>query len=165
MAAKGGIPVKKNLCAVFLVIVFLVSVPFVSSAMTQDEGYQYIHNMFAETSDEDLKALLTAVQVELMYRGYTFDINEAHPAVASQKEVTVPPGTYAVGIDIPEGEYTVCTNGYISMLTIKDISGNFITAYSLSSSTPIGKLVIEDGQYVEIVGESVIFKPYQGLGF
>lgn len=162
---------KKNLCAVFLLLVFLVSVPCVSSAMTQEEGEQFIHDMFADSSDEDLKNLFEAVQFELVSRGYKFDFDETHQAASTQKEdavqkeVTVPPGTYSVGSDIPAGTYTVVTNGIISMLTVKNSSGGYVTMHSLNNNTQVGKLVLEAGQTVEIVGESVIFKPFQGLGF
>lgn len=158
---------KKNLCAVFLMLVFLLSLPCISSAMSEEEGYQYIHDLFASHTDEDLKNLLAAIHYELTYRGYTVNLEELNlvSSKTNQKEVTVPPGTYAVGIDIPEGEYTVCTNGIISMLTVKDIRGNYVTMHSMNANTQVGKLILEDGQYVEIVGESVIFKPYQGLGF
>lgn len=158
---------KKHLCAVFLLLVFLVSVPCISSAMTEEEGYQYIHDMFASYTDEALKTLLIAVDLELKSRGYSIDLDEISPfaSESTQKEVTVPPGTYAVGSDIPAGSYTVVGTGIVTILTVKNSSGVYGAMHSVSSSSQIGKLVIEDGQTIDIVGESLIFKPYQGLGF
>lgn len=86
------------------------------------------------------------------------------------RELRVPVGTYEVGVDIPAGAYTV---------TIKEGSTNFwvrdgatgrtlknLALYSKSSEqNMIKKLVLEEGNIVEINSVAVYFSPYTGLGF
>ena len=86
------------------------------------------------------------------------------------KEIKVPVGTYEVGVDIPAGVYTV---------TIKQSSTNFwvrdgINGYTLQNlalysqyedRSIIKKLILEDGNIVEINSSAVYFLPYTGLGF
>lgn len=168
-ARKGGIPVKKLLC--MLCVCLFLSLPCLASAMTQEEYEQQVHDLFAGTSDADLQNLFQAVQFELVSRGYKFDFDESHQAASvakeepEQKEMTVPPGTYDIGIDIPEGAYTLTTTAVAISLTVTDIWDNYVTGHFLTPSNSVGKLKLEDGQSIEIVGGSVIFKPYAGLGF
>jgi hypothetical protein len=63
---KGVINVKKLFCAVLVFLV--VCAPSASFAMTEEEGYQYIHDMFANHTDADLQNLLAAVTYEIQYR-------------------------------------------------------------------------------------------------
>lgn len=162
---------KKQLLFVLTLLILVSSLPCVASAMTQEEYEQKIHEIYANVSDDELKFLFEAIQFELAYRGYKFDFDETHQAAtaqkqeASQKEVTVPPGSYTIGSDIPAGIYTIVPTGIISMLTVKDASGGLVTMHSLSGDTQVGKLELKAGQMIDIVGESVIFKPYAGLGF
>lgn len=164
---------KKLFCSVLVLLVFLSSVPCVSSAMTEDEYKQQIRAMFADATDEDLKSLFEAVQYELMCRGYKFDFDESHQAASAekeateQKEVTVPAGSYTIGSDIPAGTYTIVAapSAVMSMITVYGPSGGMDTVQTVSGDTHIGKIELKDGQRIEIVGSSVIFKPYAGLGF
>lgn len=57
---------KKLLC--LIVVSLFVFIPSVCSAMTEEEGYQYIHDMFANHTDADLQNLLAAVTYEIEYR-------------------------------------------------------------------------------------------------
>lgn len=162
---------NKLFYAVFLFLA-LSAVTFPALADSEREQKEaVIHQMFAQYSDQELSDLLFFVQYELVSRGFVIqDVGDHSKAVKKedvtvQKEVTVPPGTYSVGSDIPAGTYTVTTKGIITMLTVKNSAGGLVTMHSLNGNTQVGKLVLEDGQTVELVGESVIFKPYQGLGF
>ena len=77
----------------------------------------------------------------------------------------VPPGTYTIGTDIPANTYTIEPTGMIAMITIKNSNGSLVTMHALNANTNIGKIELKDGQIIELVGEPVVFKPYEGLGF
>jgi len=161
---------KKLICAVLMFSILFASFPCISSAMTEDEYKQQIRASFADTTDDQLKFLFEAVQYELMCRGFKFDFDENHVGSVQkeeteQKEVTVPAGEYTVGEDIPSGTYTVTATGLITVLIVKDSDGSTDAMHSLQSGSSIGKLVLKDGQTVEITGTEVIFKPYSGIGF
>lgn len=151
---------KRSFCLLLALLILLMSVPCVSMAMTEEEGYQYIHDMFANSTDEELKNLLAALQYELAYR-------ENQSAVPSQKEVTVPAGSYTIGSDIPAGTYTIAAapSAIVSMITVYSSSGGLDTVHTVTGDAHVGKIEFKDGQRIEIVGSSVIFKPYAGLGF
>lgn len=96
---------------------------------------------------EELVVLKTAIVKELLER------NEI-------KEVSVPAGEYTVGEDIPAGNYTVYADSAACMLTVNE----YEALHYLGEGNHIGKLVLKDGDVVNIVG-SCIFTVYQGLGF
>lgn len=104
---------------------------------------------------EELIAARTAIERAIMSRD-------------DYKEVTVPAGTYAVGDQIPAGEYTVASKAVLALVTVYGEGGkeafDLDGMYTLSGSEDIGRLVLEDGQTIEITG-SVVFTPYAGLGF
>lgn len=162
---------KKLLCVVLMFSILFASFPCSSSAMTEDEYKQQIRAMFADASDDDLKALFEAVQYELMCRGFNFSFDESlneasvQKEMTEQKEVTVPAGKYTIGSDVPAGTYTLNTTGYISMVTIWNASGGLVTMHTLSEQAPVGKIELKDGQVIEINGSAVVFKTYSGLGF
>ena len=100
-----------------------------------------------EMTTEELIELKTAIAQELISR------NE-------MKEVPVPAGKYTVGEDIPVGNYTVYANSAACMITVNE----YQALYYLNNGEKIGKLVLNNGDIVDIVG-NCIFTPYQGLGF
>ena len=82
--------------------------------------------------------------------------------------VTVNPGTYTIGEDIPAGSYKVdVVNPNVSgYLMITDASGEYVASHFLGEmlgTNTIGKLVLEDGQTVEISGTNVLFYSYAGM--
>lgn len=104
-------------------------------------------------SSEELTALRTAINAELLSRGI-------------EKEVTVPTGRYTVGVDIPSGVYTIKLAGTMgALVSTYTQSGNYDLVYNVTASEPIGKLDLQEGQTIEIAVESVVFTPYSGLGF
>lgn len=115
---------------------------------------------FAESIDlksmttDDLVALRDAVNAELAKRNF------------AEKEVVVPLGNYIVGEDIPVGTYTVLPGGSItSMVTVYNQRGDVVAYYTMTPSSSIGKLRLQEWQVVEVRFEPVIFTPYAGLGF
>lgn len=134
---------KKLFC---FVAVFLLSLSFVAVAETSV-------NLQTMTLDE-LLLLHDAIHKELANRNF------------ESKDVTVPPGRYTVGVDIPAGVYTVTLAGrMMSMFTTYTPSGSYDLVYTLSPEANIGKLELQDGQTVEISVEAVVFSAYEGLGF
>lgn len=103
-------------------------------------------NLSSMTNDE-LIQLKTQILDELLTR-------------SEIKEVNVPAGEYTVGEDIPAGSYTVYADSAACMLTVNE----YEALHYLGQSEHIGKLVLKDGDTVNLVG-SCIFTIYQGLGF
>lgn len=84
------------------------------------------------------------------------------------KEVTVPQGNYTVGVDIPAGAYSLSASSFATCVIYEDSTAapeKLVGTYMISSGSPVAKLELTDGQYVELVGGSVVFKTYTGLGF
>lgn len=87
------------------------------------------------------------------------------------KEVTVPVGTWKVGVDIPAGTYSV-TGGKL-MATLEIYSSpeknyrNMVESYTFSgmTTTAVGRVTLSDGQYVVIDIEPLTFAPPISLGF
>lgn len=103
---------------------------------------------------EELIALRDLINQELLKRGI-------------EKEVEVPVGIYIVGEDIPEGTYSIYTSSsdWFSSFHVYDNNGDYIIIESIQYGKHIGKVVLKNGYTVEIEYQSVIFAPYQGLGF
>lgn len=105
-------------------------------------------------SMEELVSLRDAVNAELAARNFKV------------KEVTVPAGRYTVGCDIPVGVYTLSSSGdYFSSVRTYTPNGQYDMGFQVADGEPVGKLELTDGQVVEILYSSVIFKLYEGLGF
>lgn len=104
---------------------------------------------------DELIAARTAIEQAIMSRD-------------DYKEVKVPAGTYTVGNQIPAGEYTVSAGASLSIVTVYGKGGkeafDMAGMHTVTGAENIGRLVLEDGQTVEITG-SVVFAPYAGLGF
>ena len=139
---KEGIEMKRKFLSVILTLCLLLPVIALAevdlSAMSVDE----------------LIALNKAIVMQLMSR-------------KDFKEVPVSAGTYKVGEDIPAGMYTVkAEDDQYVVLYVFDSNGDYtLKMYTVKADSPIGKLVLEDGETVATVGGSVIFMPYAGLGF
>lgn len=105
-------------------------------------------------STEELVSLRNAINVELTSRDF------------QEKEVTVPPGQYTIGEDIPAGIYTISKTGTMpSMIVTYTVKGDIDLSYNVSPSSSVGKITLEEGQTIEITLDSVVFAPYKGLGF
>ena len=140
-----------------ILLLLLVSLFIPCCVFAESDEFAVIHETFASHTIDDLLLLKKIVEIELEYRGY----------YTETKEVSVPPGTYTIGADIPANVYSLSLDGSIvSMITIKNADGSLVTMHALNASTTnIGKIDLTDGQVIEIVGEPVIFKPYVGIGF
>ena len=81
-------------------------------------------------------------------------------------DVVVPVGQYVVGEDIPAGAYTIKPQGVGVAISVHYSKGGrskgVFTAFEGES---IGKLELEDGNYLEIAGGAALFSTYTGLGF
>lgn len=107
-------------------------------------------------TQEELLALRDSINMELLKRGI-------------EKEVIVPIGTYEIGVDIPEGVYTINTVNdgagfkvYENANSSRFFINEYISHYDRES---IGKITLKNGNIVIISDSKVIFSPYQGLGF
>lgn len=110
----------------------------------------------ADLTAEELIALRAQINAELMKRGI-------------EKEVFVPIGIYEVGIDIPEGVYTVKTYKSGAEITVYEDekhSRYIISEYlSYYDGDYIGKLTLKDGYIVIIEDGTLCFSAYKGLDF
>ena len=82
--------------------------------------------------------------------------------------ITVPPGEYIIGEDIPEGSYRVCAISLErnSMVIIYSAGKNVLTSYAIGDlygAYEVGKLPLENGMIIEVDFAPVIFYPYAGL--
>lgn len=100
-------------------------------------------------SVDELIALRTQIMSELFSRGEI-------------KEAKVPAGEYIVGEDIPAGAYTVTTSSMMLMVAVDD---GMSAIHTLMNGDSIGKLVLEDGQKLQINGGAAVFSVYQGISF
>lgn len=114
------------------------------------------------------------------FSGYSFSelkvlqeaLNDALWASEGWQQVTVPPGMYLVGRDIPAGHWTLTGTGNLlsgaSSVELYEemVDGglaSFLAYLPLNEPTNI---VLSEGTYVEVEDRSVIFTPYvPGLGF
>lgn len=130
---------------IVLVFVLLTFIPVATAESNID-----IQNL----STEELVNLRNVINSELSARNF------------ANKEVTVPPGRYSIGVDIPAGVYTINHSGMVmAVVSTYTENGNYDLLYTVTQSSPIGKLELKDGQVIEIGTESVVFKPYEGIGF
>ena len=87
----------------------------------------------------------------------------------------VPSGVYTIGEDIPAGVYTISCTGKESILlhlwgrAIGDYSSNGGSIYQVwvtpGEDGKIGKIVLEEGNVLEINGGALIVEKYQGFSF
>jgi hypothetical protein len=95
------------------------------------------------------------------------------------KNIEMPAGTYTAGVDFPSGTYSVKTKGFFvqfllyqdanDMQIILDQTDDFLKSFSrmkqhiLDDENGIGKIVIEDGNILNIIGGTIHLSPYSGL--
>ena len=82
--------------------------------------------------------------------------------------VTVPPGEYIVGEDIPEGSYRVgiINMGLDSMIEIDTAEKEIITSYAIGEvygAYEVGKMTVENGMIIKVDFAPVVFYAYSGL--
>lgn len=81
--------------------------------------------------------------------------------------ITVEQGKYIVGEDIPAGTYRIEITGTGGYYDLYDRQGGAIIASGLTGKTysvyGIGKLVLEDGNYLCFTNSTFIFYPYTGV--
>lgn len=132
---------------VALIVVFGVSGVAMADAISVDP---------ATATLDELIAARSAIEQAIMSRD-------------DYKEVNVPAGTYMVGDQIPAGEYTITTSSAAAMIIVYGKGGkeafDIAGSYSISPSESVGRLVLTDGQTVELSFGGVVFAPYAGLGF
>ena len=116
--------------------------------------------VFASASDlkdlsfDELLALQKSVVAEIMSR-------------PEWKEVTVPGGSWTVGVDIPEGAYCISAGGKGGYVKIQRPGEIFsIVSQGIRNETnKIGKIDLKAGDVVTVDSGSVVFSPAVGLGF
>ena len=109
----------------------------------------------------DLSALSYAQLVDLQQR-----ISAEIVTRPEWKEVTVPSGTWAVGKDIPAGEYSIAATKTGGYLRIRDEKGKLLQGCGIREEEDrIGKVELKAGYTVEIERGSLIFAPAISLGF
>lgn len=133
----------KRILVLLLVLLSLASIAYAENAAVD----------ISSMTTEELVSLRNSINAELATRNF------------AEKEVTVPPGTYTIGVDIPAGAYTFRTESDLVSISIEDENGRFIAGHPLSKGEVVGKQPLEDCWTIEISYGSVIFKPYVGLGF
>lgn len=100
----------------------------------------------------DLLSLRSALDAEIISR-------------PEWKEVTVPAGTWTVGSDIPAGAYSArSATGELARLICTTPSGRQKESIWLSSNKVLGKILLEDGDTVELT-DQVVFSPPLSIGF
>lgn len=155
---------KKLLCVFCLLLTLAVCVSvYAESDLEVKENL--IHEMFVTHSDEDLCNLFIAVQYELISRGFSIRTMSDYFKPIEQKEVTVPRGEYIIGIDIPAGEYTVISTGWMATVKVETSSGKYKNSYCMDEGEQIGRLSLKEGDVLSVTIDDVIFRPYAGLGF
>lgn len=128
---------KKILCAA------LVCILLFSSACAAPD--------FTDWTWDELVALQHYITLTLMQR-------------PEWKEVTVPAGHWVVGVDIPEGEYSIRCAGGSAYIGVTDAKGYLVINNALSGDEKIGKVKLKENYTIELTG-AVIFAPAVILGF
>ena len=92
------------------------------------------------------------------------------PGGASEEGLTISPGKYLVGIEIPAGTYKVICEGNYSITSFDVYDSSTATRPSYSTiltaflgNTEIGKIELSSGNIVEIKDGSVVFYKYQDI--
>ena len=81
------------------------------------------------------------------------------------KEVTVPPGIYVIGEDIPVGSYSLECVDHNSIIETNKIGSARSDFYNvLGNGETVGKVELKEGYTIRISG-TVIFRPPVLLGF
>ncbi len=125
-----------------LIAIILVLCSFASISVAE--------SIFGDFTFDQLLILHHALDQEIMSR-------------PEWKEVTVPAGDWIVGVDIPEGKYSIrpVKNGYIKII---DTKGNLFFSDAMSKDEIVGKLELKEGYSIRLEN-SFIFSPAKGLDF
>ena len=82
------------------------------------------------------------------------------------KEVTIPAGSWIVGVDIPAGEYSIYPSGNGAYLHIYNEKGSIVVSNGIRDEDDIiGKIRLKEAYTVSLDGGALIFKPAIALGF
>lgn len=125
---------------VLAIIIVICSLFAVASAESMFEGISY----------DQLFALRSAIEQEIISR-------------PEFKEVTVPTGDWIIGVDIPEGYYSIRPVKY-GYILIKDANGRTFLNEAMSEGEIIGKIRVEEGYSIRIE-DPFIFSAPKGLDF
>ena len=92
------------------------------------------------------------------------DIEQAITENKDFKTFQVPIGEYVVGQHFPSGEYSITCEDYAGFLVYKGSTpeSGLICNYGIDIDNPIGRLVLNDGQYVKVLNK-LTFAPFIGL--
>jgi len=106
-------------------------------------------------SVKELKQLKADIEAELLSRG-------------AEKVMEIPVGSYVIGVDIPAGVYSVELSAglqfpFAMIYLHKEERLHHIAPEA--GVEKIGKLVLENGEKIEVSGCPILLKPYKGLGF
>lgn len=132
----------KRFFALLLVLCSLCAYAFASEAP------------FEGLTDEQVLLISQMAHNELITRGYI-------------KSAVVPQGVYIVGVDLPAGTYSVSQNEYLASVEVfpSETSKNDIFDYTIREDEIIGRLVLENGQRLEVLHSSITLTVYSGLSF
>lgn len=105
-------------------------------------------------TDEQVLLISQMAHNELITRGYI-------------KSAVVPQGVYIVGVDLPSGTYSVSHEGSVSTVEVypSAASQDDIYDYTIYDDEIIGRIVLEDGQRLEVKHKPVFLTVYSGLSF
>ena len=133
---------KKLICVVLILVCII---PVAHAAQPDFSDYTY----------EQLVALQHFITMEIIKR-------------PEWKEVTIPGGTWYVGVDIPEGEYSIkpTEGGKGAFLKIYDTKGRDVIYQGVrNESNSVGKVEVKEGFTIVIEEGSLVFAPAVILGF
>lgn len=130
-----------------LLIIFVAIVCFATIALAEQD--------LSEMSFDELIDLRDKINAEITKR-------------PEWKGVEVPAGEWIVGVDIPEGTYSVTTDAYVSIIHVwtKPINdeGDGDTMKPVSIDNPIGKLILNNGDIFINIHTVYLSQP-KPLGF
>lgn len=83
--------------------------------------------------------------------------------------VTVPPGLYKIGVDIPQGVYRLefpdddYDYGFITLFNSNNEQTHFLSVGKLNNVQVFGKLELVNGMSFQLIDTTAVFYPYTGL--
>lgn len=134
----------KKLIAVIMILAMLV--PAAAPADTS----------FDDLTFDELSVLNQLVQLKMFEKG------------ALTNGVSVPPGVYRIGEDIPEGYYRIVyeppyETAFCSFFINEEGGGVYSTMLGFSGSNEIGKVFLQNNAIVTITDSDLLFYTYTGL--
>lgn len=144
--SQDGIVIEDSLESVETVFDLRVGM-LMESGKTQEEAEQEVLNFYIEKMSE--------AQVQ-------HSLPESASEASVVKNVEVPVGEYIVGTDIPAGTYTLASDSNVmSAITVNDYEQH----YSINSDEKVGRIVLEEGDIVNIQYGGMLFSTYVGLNW